>query len=56
MRTIQTKEVNWKAYNQGMLSCHDAGGDVYFAQNPYKEESTAWQSWNYGWNTRGEAK
>lgn len=54
MKTIITGELSLKAFNRGTLACQDAGGDVFFAQNPYKEESKSWQSWNYGWETRRE--
>ena len=54
MRTIKTGEINQKAYNRGSVSCFDADGDIFYAQNPYKKESVAWQSWNYGWNTKRE--
>lgn len=53
MKAIETDELNWKAFNRGIVSCYEARGDIHFVKNPYKEESKEWQSWNYGWNTKG---
>ena len=56
MKTIQTSEVNWRAYNQGRLTCQVLRGDIRKSHNPYQHESREWQSWNYGWNTADATK
>ncbi len=47
---IDSKEIDWKAYELGQLSCHKANGELAI-KNPHKKESKKWQSWNLGWNS-----
>ena len=45
------KDINWEAYTQGQQASVKYDSDPTKVENPYPEDSAAWQSWNMGWGS-----